>query len=509
RFLRLFPAAAPVAAYVGRLPEPLTGRVSARARLSGNRERPRVDLDVDATQLTLGPYTLARVTGDLGVYPGTFVLSNVEAHANGGILRANGTVGQGGAIDLTLAGTNLTLAAIRPVASGVGPLNGHAEVNAQVLGTLKAPQVKGSLEIRDASVGGMRFQHISAQQVRISEGRLHLGRLVFTGGPIQGSVSGWMPFGWRPLGIPIGEPIQLSVLVPAQEVTLPPTPALGLTGASAQVSGALAVGGTLQHPDLSGEVTIREGRARFAMLENTFTGVNASLRMAGPAVIVEELTGKSDRGGGFRAWGTATLGDDGARVLDLAVTTGGGSGLELAFRNMGGVPGLHAAGAFHTTTRGAEAGAVTITGPLRQPLITGQLQLSRAQVAVPNEMRFRPRTRPLTVNPALNLEVVTADGAAVRRGRGLSAVLTGSMVARGTLQEPNVGGRVVVERGDLYYAGTHFRLQPGGTLSFSADPPAPLTTRLDVYALTRVRTRSQNTGERRLYNVTMHLSGTL
>ena len=80
---------------------------------------------------------------------------------------------------------------------------------------------------------------------------------------------------------------------------------------------------------------------------------------------------------------------------------------------------------------------------------------------------------------------------------------------RGKLSNPAVSGRATVERGDLRYAGISFRLQPGGTVSFSYDTPGALVARLDLTADTRVRAAAPATGERRRYIVTMHVTGTI
>ena len=78
--------------------------------------------------------------------------------------------------------------------------------------------------------------------------------------------------------------------------------------ASGKAMAEIVVTGTLREPNMDGRIELHEGQVKLAALDNHLRDVEASLRLEGPWIIVEQLSAKSDGGGVLSATGRADPG---------------------------------------------------------------------------------------------------------------------------------------------------------------------------------------------------------
>ncbi len=519
--LRRLPAGEALLARLEQLPTPLDGRVTGSVLLGGSADAPNVRVQMTGSDLVAGELKLPRLTADAEVQESLVSIRNLRAAVNGGNLTAQGSLDLNGPLDLTVEGTELALAAFAPLLGLKQQTAGKVSLVARVTGTLDRPVANVRVAMREARIGGVHLSRVDAEGVQVAEGRLNLGRVTVAGDQVNGFLSGHVPFRWRPLGVPRDEPIQLMVSLPRYDLAtlaalagegagdkalaLAPkqssaTPVMeAVRSATGQVEAELAVTGTLDNPNMNGRVVLHEAAIHPAMLEHGFSDINGLIRLEGPWVIVENLRGRSDRGGWLTLSGRAAIRGQGGGAMDLRLRA---EQVQLALQKIAGIEGL--------AYKGTADGDLALTGQPGNSRLSGNVVLSQSQVSAPSDLSARlPAAPKLPLDPTLDVSVRVARGSWVKRGRSLSAMVTGDADLRGMLSRPMVGGRAVVERGDLSYAGVNFRLVPGGTVSFAYESPGPMATRLDVTAETRLRAVSPSTGGRRNYTVTMHVVGTM
>ena len=497
-FLNRFPAAKTLVERARSLPANLPGVVTANLDLSGSLRDPQANIDISGTGLVLGDQKVPEFTAKARMRANVVTVEDLSARTNGGKLAATGSVDLDGPINLHVSGKEFALATFQPLLGAGKDLAGHLAVEATVTGTMQSPRAQAEITVTEAKVAGMQFERIEANAIRVGDGRIDLGRVEVVSQKASGFVSGTLPFRMQPLGIPTDQPIQLTASLPAHDLSYITAFTKAVESAAGQMVASLSITGTLAEPVMNGGVVVHGGRMKLASLEKALTDIEASLKLDGPWVIVETFRANSEQGGKLTASGRAALraGADRSQKLDVRIVA---DRLQLGFRDFAGVHDLRFGG--------TASGEVALAGTLAQPALKGRLDVSQAQLNVPTEMAPRPAAAPLPFNPSLDLQVDIGPGSVVRRGRGLQAWVTGRVNVGGALQKPAIGGRVVVERGSLSYAGTSFQLRPGGTVAFDYDSPGPLNARLDVAALTRVRAASPQTGDRRQYEVTLRLTG--
>lgn len=515
--LRRFPVAQELMARIDSLPTPLAGNIDGSIRFSGTLLDPEMRVALTGSNLVAGTYKLAGVTADADVKGNLITVRDLRVRTNGGELSARGHVDLDGPMALTVVGNDFSLEALGPLLPNGRKLTGHVDLSANVGGTTDIPEADARIVVRNATIAGMRFSRIEANDVRLTERRVEFGRVDLEQGPLAGTLSGSVPFRWDPLEIPTDEPIQLSVSLSQFDLStamlandqstgikVSSTPEMrplldAIESASGKTMAEIVVTGTLREPNMDGRIELHEGQVKLAALDNHLRDVEASLRLEGPWIIVEQLSAKSDGGGVLSATGRAGIRAQGDQMLDVRLHA---DRFQMGVRDLAGVHGLG--------VKGVTSGDLALVGRLAAPVLTGKLQVSKAQMNVPSEITPRLARPPLTLlDPALNIDVEVDQDSWVRRGNAISARVSAGIGIRGKLSNPAVSGRATVERGDLRYAGISFRLQPGGTVSFSYDTPGALVARLDLTADTRVRAAAPATGERRRYIVTMHVTGTI
>lgn len=465
---------------------------------------PQADLNLTATGVQVGGDTLPQVVADARVANGVVDVRELDVQSDAGHLQATGRVDLKGPMNLRVTGEKFALASLQSFFPAAGrDLAGDLDLTATVTGTAQAPVADAQLTVANARIAGMSFDSIQTGTVHLANGRIDLGRVALTHGALPGSVSGTLPYRWRPFAIPTDQPIDLHVSLPAVSLgTLAARAGKAVQAASGDVQAELDVTGTLHDPNMAGALSLKNGSIKLAALDDALTNVAAQVHLEGPWIVIDSFTGRSQRGGTVTVSGRAPVHADPARPVDLRL---GVQQLKVALRDVAGAKGSKLAGTM--------SGTATLNGPLSQPALRGSIEVSQGQLDLPTEQdTVQKSPLKLPINPTLDVAVAIKNGASVRRGSNLSATVAGNVSIRGALDHPVVAGNLTVDHGDVRYAATSFKVEQGGTVSFTYDPPRPLVARLDVKADTRVMVSPENTlistaATRRAYDVILHVTG--
>lgn len=168
------------------------------------------------------------------------------------------------------------------------------------------------------------------------------------------------------LDIGMGETGSVRGRIVADRVLLTPFQPLfrGVFDLQGYISGAVAIGGTVDDPQLEGSAQIVQGAATFTPLNKRYTEIQGQLTLAGNRIVIDSLSARSD--GTAVVTGDITLESLSEPVLDLAVTLND-------FEVMG----------VDNETDAEFRGTLALTGPLDGLLLSGNVGVTDGAVQVP------------------------------------------------------------------------------------------------------------------------------
>lgn len=238
--------------------------------------------------------------------------------------------------------------------SGVG---GTLGLDLSVGGTLAAPSIRGTASVADARFGDFRSPFLRAS-MDYDERRLRTGIALWrTGRPVL-NVDARLPLDLALARVPrrqLDGPIEVHATADSVDFALVSAYTTNVRDASGLLAVDVHVGGTWDHPELSGFVAVRDAAMTIPGLGVRYTEANARATLAGDSVTVERFEARSGLGR-LELAGVARVARLTAPTLDLRARLD-------QFRLIDARDFLTADG----------TGDVTLTGPLLQPTLRGRL----------------------------------------------------------------------------------------------------------------------------------------
>jgi translocation and assembly module TamB len=393
-------------------------------------------------------------------------LQRVALAIEGGQLAVQGRAGD--TLDLTVNARAIPLSAIDIFAPGTG-LSGTLQGDARITGAasaptgsyrvemarLVAPQLRGAGVPPLAIVASGQLQNQRATvDATINAGSA--GRLTFTGA---------VPFGpSAPLDLSARGNLDAAIA----NATLGPA-GRRLTG---RVALDMRVAGSRSAPRLSGAATLSGGTFRDTLQGVQLDSLNARLRAEGETLIIESVSATTPRDGRLSATGRVQIDPAAGFPGDISIR------------------GQRAVLVSNSLLNATADLALDLTGPLaRTPRISGRIDLTRLDVAVPDRLptTLRPieKTRHIAPPPQVARRLaaqrsaraaaggrqamfvatldlaITAPNRIFIRGRGLDAVLGGSLRLTGTTSDPVAIGAFDLARGKLAILGQRLDFSRG------------------------------------------------
>lgn len=320
--------------------------------------------------------------------------------------------------NLQATAQNLDVSAARDILEIPLDIDGYANANASLGGTLANPQLRGQAEIAAATINDTPIETATAQFL-YQNARLSLASTLTASTPEQPlTLTGQIPYAFNFMDVqPESEDITVSIDVRDEGLALLNIFTQQVAWESGSGAVNLNVGGTLRDPQIDGVATLDDAVISAQVLPEPLTNVTGRAIFQGERIIVEGLEGQfSD--GQLTAAGIFPLlypVISGSRLSALTAATST-AGSDIPETN----PETDPEASLEGEAGLSEDGETTITNPLfPQPLAAD---------------------RPLTVNfedVALNLDNLYSGGVNGQIVVGGSALLGG----------PQIGGQVILSNG--------------------------------------------------------------
>ena len=251
------------------------------------------------------------------------------------------------------------------------------------------------------------------------------------------------------------------------------------------------VGGSFDHPVITGEARIADGRLRHLALPHALDALNGRVVLEPGGVRFDELA--AELGGGPITFG-GRVGLDGYGVGDLNVTA---TGRNIALRYPEGI-------------RSEVDGELTLTGSVDAPTLGGVVTVQDAiwldlfqadggffETSAAVSLAPDAGTETLPLRFDLRIEAPSSLRFSDNRAQ---IVASADLTLTGTYDRPSVLGNAEIERGQIYFEGNRYRITRG-IIGFAN--PVEVEPIFDIEAETDIRVPGQT------YRVTLGLNGTL
>jgi outer membrane protein assembly factor BamA/autotransporter translocation and assembly factor TamB len=486
----------------------VSGALAADLVLGGTGERPLADGQVTLQQVEARSPSLPSVRlrdGRLELQGSTMIIPSLAADVADGVVtldgrvpltavlprarRREGSLDEDEGVHLRVTWQGLQAAALyaasRPIetlpeaAPVRGALAGEADLSGGLAGVTEmrahVSVARTDLSVEDMSVG------LAPWTVDLDRGVLRARDFAVTaaGGTLE--ASGTVDFTRREIDASARGRLELRAL----------SAVLTAAALRGTAEADLAVRGSLDRPQGSGTLRVRDATMRMRLLPQAMTDVNATFVLEGQQVRVTE--GRARLGGGdLTLGGSATIGGRGLADADISVT---GRGLSLEYP-----PGLRSRLDADLQLTG-HAGALRLAGTVRAQ--RGVYDLERALRASMRAPATATEESPLLRSIGLDLTVETT-GPVLVRSQMTRIQARGRLQVRGDLNAPSpIGSLDVLSGGTLNLYGREF-LVTRARLSYRGDWDA----RLDMSAESDVQGEDSR-GIRRDYTVRAGLEGSL
>lgn len=417
----------------------IDGKVTGRVVVRGSVASPAVEMDLEASEVNIAGMAFSGAVLEASAKEDGIEIRLLRLRQEGGgYLEVSGTGTRGGPISFMASAQGFD-ASVLPSLLGVKyAMSGTLDLAARIEGTSSDPSANVAMQLANGAVEKVKFDAVTANML-FEDGVITIEEAEIVQGGHKASITGTVPLSGRELAA-------LGITPPKAErgldlaVTMKETSLVLLTMVSDQIEWAegtadvdLHVTGSLDAPQLHGYVTLSDGTVKLAPLEDALKNVAAKVTFNGTEASVEGFACRLGDGT-VNASGSVHFEAGGGPKLDLRIAG------KRAKVNTG-------------LLRALVDASLAVYGPVKRPLISGDIKLAKAEVAPSG---FVGVSVPFDADLAVT---VATEGDLRIRMKTMDIPASGTINVGGTLKQPALAGRVVARRGWFAYFGNEFTIR--------------------------------------------------
>lgn len=287
--------------------------------------------------------------------------------ANGRIY-VNGFVPKQGNANLDIALDNVNVEDVISLTQSGINAKGLVSINIHATGTLENPQFKGVFGATELVYNGTAVPEVHGNVDYANQTLSGRAEAMRAGGQPFLVAEGTVPINLALTGVtgsrfPANRQIALNIT--ADSLPLDMVPALDgyVSNMRGKVTSSFRVGGTLDHPQLTGQFSLHQGQARVVLAGITLNQLEASIRLLGDTVVIDSISANNN--GPIRLSGGIGLKSLTQPSFDLKLTTNNAQLLH------------NERGELWVTSN------LAMVGPFRDTHVTGDVRVRRGVVYIP------------------------------------------------------------------------------------------------------------------------------
>lgn len=459
-----------IATNLGQIPSwtELTGAFQGRLSFKGSAQTgvsSDFSLESQSVNWATLPFEKVLVSGSYG--NSGLELSELSLNSKGGKIAFQGKLGQNN--DGTLAISRLPLGDLSSLLAPNLPIKGYLDANATLGGSFGNPEVKGSLQLSEATINQSEIQ-TAQTQFNFQQARLSLVGRVDLNNPdpirFEGSIPYQFPF---MTAKPDSEELELKLQVKNEGLSLINlfTDQVSWINGEGDINVALI--GTRQKPDIRGQVIVNNATLKASALPAPLTNVSGELNFDQERVQFKQVRGNFSAGE-LKASGIIPLF---SQAIQTNNTGGNGDSIFVTLKEIAlDVKGLY---------KGGVNGDLKITGSIIEPIVGGMVTLNQGQIILSDtttlsgetsnsnqdslsepiatpvnlDTNRQTETQPLRFE---NLVVSLTDKVKILQPPLLNFSAQGDLTVNGSIDSPRPEGIVSFSKGEVNLFTSFFRL---------------------------------------------------
>ena len=411
------------------------GTVSGSASLGGTYDNPTISAEATAGQAAIAGYDVHDAALKARMADHVVYVEKLSAQqGTDGSLEASGSAQLGGALTGKIQAKSIALGMFTKAAGIESPVQGTADANVQLGGTVENPSADVQLSLHDGGFSGAAFDTV--------EGDLHLKNGIIdvktlrawrsiNGQTYEASAKGVVPL--RALTAKDAselddyERMKLLLSLDRADLSLLPTLSKQVEWAMGATNGEVEITGTLAHPLADGHIVVPDGAMKLKPLEVPITSMVMRIDFHNNVMTVREFSGRMGEGS-YEASGSITM--DGLRPAQY---TGSLTAQKLDVRS--------------TFFRGPVDASLKVEETEvygeKMPKVSGELNLHDCVISVPTI----PDMEGDMPNLALDFDLHVGNHVHAYSPHLYDMYLTDDAHFGGTLKHPKTRGTIAVKRG--------------------------------------------------------------
>lgn len=424
----------------------LTGQLNSQVRWAGTFDNPEASLSGSLQNLKVRNRSWDKVKLNVELLNHVLKLNQVEGQKDQSRLVAQGTADLTGPIAVSLYGLNVDAGFLADLASLPLKVTGSSLFTVQLSGTVAKPRADISLGITQGSLNDTEFDNLNVTAVGTKQ-ELDIQQMSVLRGPYEADV-----YGRIPLSVlnQTGDQMDLTMELSRADLNIFSFLTPLVKEASGPLQGRIKLQGTLSQPKLSGQIVTQGGSVQLKGLKEPLQNLSIAIDFEDDKMKINQFTATMGKGQ-LRLDGQVQLGYltgqalPGLKEYDLALEL-----QQLELKN-----------AYFTGPLSAKLNLKQAEG---QPLLQGQIVLDQDTIDIPLILNS---SAPL---PPVKLDITTEI---TKKTRFYNALLydfygEGQLHVQGTLGQPTVLGKYMINRGQVTYLTSPFRID-SGTAEFKAE----------------------------------------
>lgn len=439
--------ASSIAALAKLNPNVVQGEIHGQFTWNGTLENPGATFSGSVAKGAVKGYNLGDIELEASLTNHVIKLDNLMIKQSGGLMAAKGQIDLRGDTNIEAGARDIDAAFFAKVFDSTIETKGRLSFTAQITGKSESPHTAISLEIANGSVANAGFDNLYGLLI-LDKGKIQVDQLLLSKGEYKASAYGVIPLAAlnneRRQKASAKDEMNLTVRLDHANLSILPILTKAISTASGDTKGEVKLTGSLYNPRLNGQITVKDGAIKFFDIEEPIQKVTVDIQFKDDTIQVRTFEGALGSGK-YSLTGSAALRDMAVHNYDMSLV-------------------LDKIALTHKYFKGPVNGQLTLREKKNMPHVSGKLLLANTTINIP----VAPTASSSASNTDMGMDVELIVGDKVRLYNPMlyDVWVEGKVKFDGSLQEPDISGKIESVRGTLNYLRTQFRIDEA-TVAFT------------------------------------------
>ena len=423
------------------------GTVNGGMRISGTMDNPSVDFKANFQGGHLGETVVGEGGIDFSYANGALNIRQFHIPVGAGLLAAQGSMSSNGELDIQVAAKDMDVSWVPQILEKKNmKLSGLVTAAVSLSGNKKSPEADISVGVAHPGYGDISFDTFSLM-ANVSHNVVTIQNALIAKNDYKASAKGTLP-GNLFTGSETDEAVPLNVDINLDKADMNILALFGraITSASGPIKGHVKLTGDYHDPQLVGGITAKNGQISVATMGEPIKPIDLKLTFEGNHAVFDGSA--SFGGGGVSAKGSVDW-------KNKAIT------------HYDGEAHIHTPSIYSTYFKGAIDGDFHMGEIFDQLGVDGTLTIHDATASVPLSLFSDSEESDLDF--LTKIDVTIGDNVRLYSSALYDLWLKGTISMRGHFKEPDMTGRVNVEKGTVKLNTTEFRVDQANAV-WGAEP---------------------------------------